>query len=357
MKDLQKERLLELLADQTIFGLSEEEIMELGQIKKQFPDWEEDFSLELTAAMIGLSDLDTSDMLPANLRAKIFANADVFFSPNEESQENLSFAPKANTAVGLPATASGGNIIEVKTKQPFWQWFGWGLAATACIALVISLWLTRTQKEPEIALNTETVKTSEVAGTPETVKTPESVKTPETAQTPESVETPESVKSPATVKTPESARTPEIVKTPEVARTPETVKTPAPELTAAQKREQLIASAPDVIQTNWTSAKDDKRVLGDVVWSTERQKGYVRLRGMPVLDASKETYQLWIIDEKNEKAPVSGGIFNVSRTGEIIVPINAQLRINKPKQFAVSKEKPGGVVVTEPDRIVAVAKI
>ena len=351
MKDLQKERLLELLADQTIFGLSEEEIMELEQLKRQFPDWEDDVSLELTAAMIGLSDLDTNDMLPANLRAKIFANADVFFSPNKESQEALNFTPKANTAGGLPATESGGNIIEIKTKQPFWQWFGWGLAATACIALVISLWLMRTPKEPEIALNTETVKTPEVAATPQTVKTPEA------AQTPESVKTPESVRSPESVKTPEPARTPKIVKTFEVARTPEPVKTPAPELTASQKREQLISSAPDVIQTNWTSAKDDKRVLGDVVWSNAQQKGYVRLRDMPVLDASKETYQLWIIDEKNEKTPVSGGIFNVGKTGEIIIPINAQLRIDKPKLFAVSKERAGGVEVTIPDRIVAIAKI
>jgi anti-sigma-K factor RskA len=342
MKDLQKERLLELLADQAIFGLSEEEIMELGQIKKQFSNWEEDFSLELTAAMIGLSDLDTNDMLPDNLRAKIFANADVFFSLNEESQK-VGFAPNANKAVGLPATESGGNVIEVKPRQPFWQWFGWGLAATACVALVISLWLTRTPKEPEIALNTEPVKTPEVAVIPEPVKTPEP------AQTPESVKTPESARTPKIVKTPE------IIKTPEPARTP--VKTPALELTTEQKREQLIASAPDVIQTNWTSAKDDKRVLGDVVWSNTRQKGYVRMRDMPVLDASKETYQLWIIDEKNEKTPVSGGIFNVSRTGAIIIPINAQLRINKPKLFAVSKEKAGGVVVTEPDRIVAVAKI
>jgi anti-sigma-K factor RskA len=357
MNDLQKERLLELLADQTIFDLNEEELMELRQLKKQFPDWEDDLSLELTAAMIGLSDLDTNDTLPANLRAKIFANADVFFSANKESQEVLNIAPKANKVVGLPMTESGGNIIEVKTKQPFWQWFGWGLAATACIALVISLWLTRTQKEPEIALNTETVKTPEVARSPETVKTPESVKTPEATQTPEFVKTPESVKSPETVRTPESARTPKIVKTPEVVRTPAPVKTPAPELTAAQKREQLISSAPDVIQTNWTSAKDDKRVLGDVVWSNAQQKGYVRLRDMPVLDASKETYQLWIIDEKNEKTPVSGGIFNVSRIGEVIVPINTQLRINKPKLFAVTKEKAGGVVVSKPDRIVAVAKI
>ncbi len=344
MKNFQKERLLELLADQTIFGLSEDELMELRQIKKQFPGWEDDVSLELTAAMIGLSDLDTNDTLPANLRAKIFADADGFFSPNKKSQENLNVAPKANKAVGLPAE-NGSNIIEVKTKQPFWKWLGLATAATACVALAISLWLTRSQPQPEIAETRETAQTPEVVEIPQTVKTPETVQTPETTQTPESV------------KTPESARTPKTVSTPEIVRTPEPVKTPAPVLTTAQKREQLIASAPDVIQTNWTSAKGDKRVLGDVVWSNAQQKGYVRLRDLPVLDASKETYQLWIIDERNEKTPVSGGIFNVSSAGDIIIPINAQLRIIKPKQFAVTKEKAGGVVVSKPDRIVAVAKI
>ncbi|MDQ3712061.1 MAG: hypothetical protein M3388_07560, partial [Acidobacteriota bacterium] len=313
MKDLQKERLLELLADQTVFGLSKEEIMELGQLKKQFPDWEDDVSLELTAAMIGLSDVDTNDVLPANLRAKIFANADVFFSPNKESQEVLNFAPKADKAADLPVTESS-NIIEVKTKQPFWKWFGLATAVTACIALAVILWLTRSQPRPEIAETRETAQTPEVVEIPQTVKTPETVQTPETAQTPESIKTPESVKSPESVRTPETIRTPEsgiiskvektpevvrtpkVEKTPEVARTPKSVKTPAPELTAAQKREQLITSAPDVIQTNWTSAKGDKRVLGDVVWSNAQQKGYVRLRDMPVLDASKETYQLWIVD-------------------------------------------------------------
>jgi len=350
MKDLSKDRLLELLADQTIFGLSaEEEIVELEELKKQFPEWEKDFSLELTAAAIGLSNLDVSDDLPANLRARVYANADKFFTPKEESQKVVSFAPPAESV---------GTVTEVAPKRPFWQWLGWGLAAAACLALAINLWSTRNQNQPEIAENSETVQTPEVTETPETVKTPEIIQTPVITPTPETVKTPESVKSPETVITPEPTRTPKTVTTPETIRTPESVKTPAPELTAAQKREQLITSAPDVIQTNWTAAKGDKRVLGDVVWSNTQQKGYVRLRDMPVLDASKETYQLWIIDdERNEKTPVSGGIFNVSGASEIIIPINAQLRIIKPKQFAISKEKAGGVVVTKPDRIVAVAKI
>lgn len=350
MKDLSKDRLLELLADQTIFGLSaEEEVAELEKLKEQFPEWEKDFSLELTATAIGLANLDVSDDLPANLRAKVFANADEFFAPQKESQNVAGITPPAENVV---------NVIEVAPKRPFWQWLGWGLAAAACLALAINLWTSRNQNQPEIAKNSETPQTPEVVGTPGTVKTPETVQIPEVTPTPQPVKSPESVKTPETAKTPEPAKSPKTVVTPESTRTPQPPKTPTPELTTAQRREQLIASAPDVIQTNWTSAKDDKRFLGDVVWSNAQQKGYVRLRGMPVLDASRETYQLWIIDdERNEKTPVSGGIFNVSSAGEVIIPINAQLRIIKPKQFAISKEEAGGVVVTKPDRIVAVAKI
>jgi anti-sigma-K factor RskA len=361
MTDLRRNRLFELLADQTIFGLGAEELVELEELKKQFPEWEKEFSLELTAAAIGLSNLDVSESLPANLRARVFANADEFFSRKEETQKVVNFAPPAESVV---------NAAEAAPNRPFWQWLGWGLAAAACIALAITLWTTRNRNQPETVNSPETVQTPETAQTPEvvqipeTVKTPESAKTPEiaqipeTAKSPESVKSPEPVKTPETVKTPEPARSPRTVATPETVRTPEPLKTPAPVLTAAQKRQQLIASAPDVIQKNWTSVKGDKKVLGDVVWSNAQQTGYVRLRDMPVLDASKETYQLWIVDdERNEKIPISAGLFNVSGTGEIIIPLNAQLRIIKPKQFAISKEKAGGVVVTKPDRIVAVAKI
>jgi anti-sigma-K factor RskA len=71
-----------------------------------------------------------------------------------------------------------------------------------------------------------------------------------------------------------------------------------------------------------------------------------------------ETYQLWIVDKtRDEKTPVSGGVFDMNALGEVIIPIDAQLKINEPKVFAVTKEKAGGVVVSKPDRIVAVAKV
>ena len=366
MTDLQRNRLLELLADQTVFGLSAEELAELETLKKQFPDWEKDFSFELAAAAIGLSDLNVSEDMPATLRAKIFSSADEFFAPREDSQKVVGFAvPAAKTSAASAVENVESVAAETAPSRPFRQWFGWGLAAAACIVLaVILLWSTRNRNQPEIVTTPETVqtpeaaKTSEVAQIPETVKTPETAQVPETVKTPETTVTPESGRSLETTKTPAPARSPRTIATPEVVRTPEPVKTPASVLTAAQRREQLIASAPDVIQTNWTAAKGDKKILGDVVWSNSQQKGYVRLSGMPVLDASKETYQIWIVDdERDEKTPVSAGLFSVSGTGEIIIPLNAQLRIIKPKQFAISKEKAGGVVVTKPDRIVAVAKI
>ncbi len=371
MTDLRRDRLLELLADKTIFGLSAEELVELETLKKQFPEWEKDFSLELAATAIGLSNLDVSEDLPANLRARIFANADEFFIRKEESEKVASVALPVEKTIVSSTAENAGNAAEAAPHRPFWHWLGWGLAAAACVTLAFILWSTRDRNQPEIvkdpetARTPETVQTPQVVQIPENVRTPEAVKTPEIAQIPEPVKTPESVvKSPEPVRTPEPLKTleptrsPKTAATPEITRTPEPVKTPAPVLTAAQRREQLIASAPDVIQTNWTSAKDDKRVLGDVVWSNAQQKGYIRLRGMPALDAGKETYQLWIVDdERDEKTPVSAGLFSVSGTGEIIVPINAQLRIIKPKQFAITKEKAGGVVVSKPDRIVAVAKI
>ncbi|RMG03154.1 MAG: anti-sigma factor, partial [Acidobacteria bacterium] len=73
-------------------------------------------------------------------------------------------------------------------------------------------------------------------------------------------------------------------------------------------------------------------------------------------DPSKETYQLWIVDE-SQKYPIDGGLFNVNTQGEIILPIDTRLKVEKPKMFAVTAEKPGGVVVSDLKRVMAVAKI
>lgn len=126
----------------------------------------------------------------------------------------------------------------------------------------------------------------------------------------------------------------------------------------AQEREQLLASAGDIVRTNWTdfNPKQPRGVAGDVVWSNSQQKGFIRFSNIPTNDVNKETYQLWIFDE-NQKQPVDGGVFDVSQGGEVVIPINAKIKVQKPKMFGVTAEKPGGVVVSELGKVMAVAKI
>lgn len=286
MTEKERQRMLELLADQSAFGLNEEELSELKMYMNQFPERENDFSFDLTAAAIGLAHLDATEPLPENLRKKITIDAEQFFGATEKSVES-----KEKINEFIPQIAGG--TVAAETKTRFWHWLGWAVAAAACVALAVNLWLTRFQKQTE------------------------------------------------------------------VVKVPEEIQTPTPELTAAQKRERLIASAPDKIEANLTEAKPSGgEISGDVVWSSDRQEGYLRLRGLPVNNPGEETYQLWIVDEtRNEKTPMSGGVFNVRQNGEIIVPIDPQLKVKKPKMFAITKEKSGGVVVSSPEKILAVAKI
>ena len=58
MTDEKKDRLLELLAEQMLFGLNEQELMELNQLKIQFPDWNSLDNFETAAVAISLSNLN-----------------------------------------------------------------------------------------------------------------------------------------------------------------------------------------------------------------------------------------------------------------------------------------------------------
>lgn len=120
--------------------------------------------------------------------------------------------------------------------------------------------------------------------------------------------------------------------------------------TNAVARRQLLTEAADTITVEWAVKTDDfADVTGDVVWSDSRQAGYMRLKGMPVNDPSQSQYQLWIVDPDRDERPVDGGVFDVTRAdmneaGEVIIPIDAKLAIDKPAAFAITVEKPGGVV-------------
>ena len=172
-------------------------------------------------------------------------------------------------------------------------WFGWAAAAMACIALVANIWFTRLQPKAEIAQIQPPVDTPRV-------------------------------------------------------------------LTAAELRDQMLSAATGTIKAAWTTGnvKDLTQVIGDVVWSDESQKGYMRLQGLPVNDVSKETYQLWIFDKTQDKAtPIDGGTFDVKSNGDEVIPINAKLKAQGPEMFAITIEKPGGVVVSKRGKIAAIAKV
>lgn len=190
------------------------------------------------------------------------------------------------------AAQVGRQIIETQPRASLLTWLGWAFAAAACVALAVNIWTTRLQ-----------------TNSPDIVQNP-----PQTTQTPKT-------------------------------------------LTLAEQREQLLASANDLAKTTWTDfdPKKPQNVKGDVVWSNSQQKGFVRFQNIPANDKSRETYQIWIFDD-NQKNPVSGGVFDANETGEIIIPIEADLTIQKPKMVGVTAEKPGGVVVSELKKVMAVAK-
>ena len=127
----------------------------------------------------------------------------------------------------------------------------------------------------------------------------------------------------------------------------------------AQKREQLLASASDIVHADWgPGTMKDLAVGGDVVWSDTKQEGYLRFRDLPKNDNSVYTYQLWIFDEtQDEKTPIDGGVFDVNAEGEIIVPIDAKLRARGAKAFAITMEKPGGVMVSKREKVVTLAAV
>lgn len=129
---------------------------------------------------------------------------------------------------------------------------------------------------------------------------------------------------------------------------------------------KLLGDADDVTRIAWTPTEDPAAktpaggaASGEVVWSNERQEGYMVFRGLAVNDPRSEQYQLWIFDvNQDEKYPMHGGVFDIPPgQPEVVVPIKAMLPVTKPTLFAVTREKPGGVWVSDRQRLPVLAKV
>ena len=275
------ERLLDLLCDKATGNLSEKEARELAELSAGANTDMDAQSLELAAAAVLLAETEIVEM-PPHLEAKVLGAAARHFAALGVKDE-----PELQRTFELAPQKAGRSILD---------WFGWGFAAAACIALAVVVY-----------------NDQQRIGTLEAQL--------QQAQRP--------------------------------------VPPPA-DPTMVEKRDQLIREARDIVRASWTkgNVSESEGVTGDVVWSDEKQMGYMTFRGLPPNDPNREAYQLWIFEQAELEAhPKDGGVFNVSETGEVIVPIEAKLDTYSPKAFAVTVEKPGGVVVSKREKIAALAPV
>ncbi len=132
------------------------------------------------------------------------------------------------------------------------------------------------------------------------------------------------------------------------------------ERTSTELRGELLADAADARLLAWAPTEDAAAAgaVGDVVWSTERQQGFLRIARLEANDPTAAQYQLWIFDAtRDERYPVDGGVFDIPPgVDEVVIPIDAKVFVNEPALFAVTVEPPGGVVVSDRERIVLVAQ-
>ena len=268
MSSEDKEKMLDLLCDKFVYGLSEEDARELERLGI---DPNEAESIEQTVAALSLAGLDAEAEMPKSLREKLTSDADAYFSAAEAESE---------------VTPQRQIVLDGGTRSWF-GWLGWAVAAAACIVLAVTVFIPRV--------------------------------------------------GPVAVIPPSP--------------------TPEERLTPAQQRQRLMDSPGQLVKAEWTKAKmDEITVSGDVVWSPEKQAGYLRVSGLPKNDSSRESYQLWIVDD-SQNMPIDGGVFDVTADGEVIIPIDARLKAMNPKLFAITIEKAGGVVKSEMKKFAAQAPV
>lgn len=127
----------------------------------------------------------------------------------------------------------------------------------------------------------------------------------------------------------------------------------------APKPSTSIAPPADARVVAWTPTKDAgaKGASGQVAWSASTQTGAMTFRGLRKNDPRVSQYQLWIFDaDRDEKYPVDGGVFDVDGD-EVVVPITPKVAAHAAKLFAITIERPGGVVVSKREHIVLTAAL
>jgi hypothetical protein len=317
------EILMDLLIKQVTEGLSPAEQRALDVLDSPVASaYASDF--ERAAAAIALAGSAGAESLPPLLRARLEEQAQAFFASGAAGA--ASAAGAGGSAATAPGVRPADKVVELRTPTPPSAGAdrpaavpprvarsgtaGWW-AAAACLVLAVFGWLR--SPHPTVA---------PVASTP-----------PTTAP----------------------GLGPPIEQPP--AAPPAQV--PAPPPTPAEERAALLAR-PDSLKITLGATKDPGAagMSGDVVWNPVTQQGFLHFVGLRPNDPQMHQYQLWIFDgTRDQRYPVDGGVFDVpANQGEVVVPIRASLPVRTPKAFAVTIEKPGGVVVSGRQHVVALGQ-
>ena len=114
------------------------------------------------------------------------------------------------------------------------------------------------------------------------------------------------------------------------------------------------------VAIEWTPTEDPAAAgaSGVVLWDADAQAGEMRFAGLAANDPSESQYQLWIFDAaRDERYPVDGGVFDVRAGGTTVVPIRPSVPVSEATLFAVTIERPGGVVVSDRSRLPLTAAV
>jgi hypothetical protein len=288
-QDQPDEAMVDLLIKQVTEGLSPAEQRALDVLDSEVAS-AYSRDLERAAAAVMLAGSSTQQALPAALAERVAQQAAAHF----ESPSKIGDLGAARAAAVDAARTSASSARPVPRANRYGA-YGW-LAAAACLVVAIFAWQ-RSPSPPVVPV----------------------------AQQPP----------------------PPVIAPPAEKPTP-----PTP----AEERAALLAKS-DSLKIPLAATKDPAAagVTGDVVWDPATQRGFLHFTGLAANDPAVHQYQIWIFDAGRDKRyPVDGGVFDVpANTAEVVVPIRAELMVRKPAAFAVTVEKPGGVVVSGREHVVA----
>jgi hypothetical protein len=130
-------------------------------------------------------------------------------------------------------------------------------------------------------------------------------------------------------------------------------------LSADARRDALLRQEANLKGIPFAGTTGDfAKAGGEVVWSDGKQEGYMTLSGIPANDPGQYQYQLWIVDPDRDALPVDGGVFDIpAGQDKVVIPIDSKLAVRKPAAFVITREKPGGVVKSAQEVVVAIAKL